>query len=266
MKSLFFLYGEKRTFETAKKFWNILDIPNLDIVIHTPNTSSEYFTSLDFQKVTENDFHVLGNPTVFLYDRDDYRKTDNHVLHYSYRFLSNYLKNINTLYDFIFIGRLDSTFYIENVENFISSNDNYLFTLQEVGEDSFIQDHAFFGNYEMVKMFLDNLPKTEYFSNNPHTTMSSYIFKNINSKVWENFNSFHIRTNMVKYFEAYITKHKKIKNIDIEYLNFIKNFLLNYEPKLDIEYKKGYRIDWIKDYRFEEGELDKMFLEFLKNV
>lgn len=266
MKSLFFLYGEKRTFETARKFWNILDIPNLDIVIHTPNTSSDYFTCLDFQKVTERDFDILGNPAVFLYDRDDYRKTDNHVLHYSYRFLSNYLKNIETIYDSIFIGRLDSTFYIENVENFTPSIDNYLFTLQPAVENGFIQEHAFFGSYEKVKMFLDNLPKKEYFSNQPHTRMSAYIFKNINSSEWEIFHSTHIRSNMVRYFELYINKYKKIKNIDTNYFNFIKNFLSKYEPKLDIEYKKPYRIDWMKDYKFEEGELDKMFLEFSKNV
>jgi hypothetical protein len=68
MKCLYFLYGEKRTFETARKFWNILDIPNLDIVIHTPNTTSDYLGSSNFESVTEKDFDVLGNPKVFLYD------------------------------------------------------------------------------------------------------------------------------------------------------------------------------------------------------
>ena len=91
MKCLYFLYGEKRTFETARKFWNILDIPNLDIVIHTPNTTSEYLGSSNFESVTEEDFNTLNNPKVFLYDRKDFSNTDNHVLHYSFRFLSKSL-------------------------------------------------------------------------------------------------------------------------------------------------------------------------------
>ena len=71
---------------------------------------------------------------------------------------------------------------------------------------------------------------------------------------------------MVKYFEKYFNVHGKLKEIDTEYFNFIKNFKSKYEYKLDIEYKKKYIIDWVKDYKFTDNELNEMFLEFSKNI
>lgn len=266
MKCLFFLYGEKRTFETAQKFWNILDIPNLDIIIHTPTTTSEYVGSLDFKKVTENHFDVLGNPKVFLYDRDDYRKTDTHVIHYSWRFLSNYLNNLNIIYDYIFVGRLDSTFYLHDWQNVIKNNSDELYILSDALPETHMADHAFFGRGDIVKKFLNNLPDTLYL-HNPHTGLSNYIYKNFKQKTIQNFESSHIRPNMVRYFESYIQKYGKLKNVDDNYILFLKKeFNVKYEYKLDIDYKKQYRVDWIRDFVIENDELENMYLSFLNNL
>lgn len=265
MNCLLFLYGEKRTFETAYKFWNILDIPNLDIVIHTPNTTSDYLTSQEYKEVSVSDFNILGTPQVFLHDRNDFIHTDDHVLHFSYRFLSNYLKE-SKKYDYIFIGRLDSTFYIENWEKLLIENQNKLFTLGEAQGNTFIQDHAFFGSYEMIKKLVDNLPNREYLSNDPHGSMCRYIAENFNEKTWKS-HSFHLRPNMIRYFEAYINKKGNLKNIDNDYTSFLyEEFLPKYDYKLDIEYKKGYRVDWVKDYVFKNNELEEMFSSFLSNL
>lgn len=266
MKCLFFLYGEKRTFETARKFWNILDIPNLDIVIHTPDTTSDYLGSTDFQNVTENDFNILGNPKVFLHNRNDFKKEINRSTHYSWKFLSKYLNQSNVFYDFIFVCRLDSTFYVEDWESISKNKENRIFLTGRAKGNDFIQDHVFFGNYNVIKNFVDNFPIIGI-DDNPHYQMCRYIENNFEEKDWYNFHSIHIRNNMVRYFELYIDKYKKIKNIDANYLNFIKNiFCEKYEYKLDIEYKKSYRKDWIKDYQFEDNELEKMFLEFSQNL
>jgi hypothetical protein len=265
MKCLFFLYGEKRTFETARKFWNILDIPNLDIVIHTPNTTSDYLSSQDFKTVSKKDFDVLGTPKVFLHDRNDYLKTDIHVLHFSYRFLSEYLKN--NVYDYVFIGRLDSSFYVENWKDILNNKEDYLFTLQEANGKTFMQEHSFFGSYNSIKKFVDNLPNKKYWSHNdPHYNMCRYIENNFTEKVLKNYESMHIRFNMIRYFESYFSKFGKLNNIDKNYLNFIKDFKLKYEKYLTIEYGKTYRVDWIKRYKFKDGELEDMYSSFLKNL
>lgn len=263
-KCLYFLYGEKRTFETARKFWNILNIPNLDIVIHTPNTTSDYWKSTDLSRVTKGDFNIISPTEVFLYDRNEYKTTDNHVLHYSWRFLSNYLEN-NTFYDYIFVGRLDSSFYIENFEKLISTPHYYLYPL-EISDNHFMKDHSFFGSYNTIKQFVDNLPPTEYFKD-PHKGMSLYVRSIENKKVWNNFESSHIRPNMVKYFESYFEKYGNLKNVDNKYWNFITDkFNSKYEYRLDIEYKKSYREDWILDYKFGENELTEMYESFLKSI
>lgn len=265
MKCLFFLYGEKRTFETARKFWNILDIPNLDIVIHTPNTTSDYLDSEDFKPVSEKDFDVLGTPKVFLHDRNDYLKTDTRTPHFSYRFLSEYLKD--NVYDYVFIGRLDSSLYIENWKDILRNKEDYLFTLQEATGRTFIQEHSFFGSYNSIKKFVDNLPNKEYWSDDdPHYKMCRYIEKNFTEKQSKNYKSIHIRFNMIRYFEKYYEKFGNLKNIDNQYTNFINEFKNNYEYNLDIEYRKTYRVDWIKRYKFKDGELENMYSSFLKNL
>jgi hypothetical protein len=265
MKCLFFLYGEKRTFETARKFWNILDIPNLDILIHTPNTTSDYLGSRNFENVSEKDFNTLKNVKVFLHDRNDYLKTDIHVIHFSFRFLSEYLKD--NVYDYVFIGRLDSSLYIENWKDVLRNKEDYLFTLQQASGKTFMQDHSFFGSYNSIKKFVDNLPNKEYWSSNdPHYKMCRYIENNFTEKLLKNYESIHIRFNMIRYFESYFNKFGKLNVIDKNYSNFIKEFKSKYEYNLDIEYKKTYRVDWIKDYNFKNGELENMYSSFLKNL
>lgn len=263
MKCLFFLHGEKRTFETARKFWNILDIPNLDIVIHTPTTTSDYWGSNDFKSVNKNHFDVLDSPKVFLYGRNDFKETDNHVLHYSYRFLSKYLTD--NQYDFVFVSRLDSTFYIENYKKYISNKTEVLYITLPIENSYFVQDHTFFGSYETIKKFVDNLPDTKFFEDS-HKGMAIYMKENFEQKEWIGYESVHIRPNMLRYFEKYYEKFGNLKNVDSQYMNFINDFKKNYEYKLDIEYKKTYRVDWIKDYKFKDGELENMYLSFLKNL
>lgn len=267
MKCLFFLYGEKRTFETARKFWNILDIPYLDIVIHTPSTTGDHLASTDFTEVTKNDFDVLGNPKVFLYDRTiNYRKeTFDRTLHFSWRFLSQYLNQINKTYDYIFVGRLDSSFYVEDYSKLkLEQNKNFLFPLGTAKGNTFIQDHAFFGSYNIVKKFVDNLPNSDYWSINgdTHTNFCRYVGDNFEEKEWNLFESHHIRNTFSRYFDLYVDRYSKVFENDKNYRKFLKIFYKEFEYKLDIEYKKQYRKDWIRDYKFEENELENMYKNF----
>jgi D-beta-D-heptose 7-phosphate kinase/D-beta-D-heptose 1-phosphate adenosyltransferase len=243
MKHLFFLYGEKRSFETARKFWNILDMPNVDIVIHTPNTTSDYIGSQDFETVSEKDFDILGAPKVFLYDRDEYKKTDNHVPHFSWRFLSEYLNNSDEIYDLIFVGRLDSTFIINEWDRLSSADKNVFYPLLETVGQSFAPDHAFFGSYNIIKKFVNNLPETDYWNidGDPHTNFCKYVGDNFKEKIWEGgFYSQHIRYNMIPYFE---------KNVNEPYNKFINEFNKLHHDKLDIQYKSNYREDWMKNWK-----------------
>jgi hypothetical protein len=245
MKCLFFLYGEYRTFPTAVKTWNILNIPNIDIVIHTPTTSSDFRFSEDFNDVKEEDFGVLDNPKIFFYERNEFKKTDKHLLHFSFRFLSQYLKSITVEYDYIFIGRVDSDFYLKDYQNFISIKRNNLFVIDLPymdPENCFMPDHIFFGSGEMIKKFVDNLPSKEDLWDS-HSGMAIYIHNNFDSKRWKNFNSIHIRPNMVNLFEDYFSTNPNIQNIDDSYENFLKNkFYLNH-IELEEEYYRNYRND-----------------------
>lgn len=284
MKCLYFLYGEKRTFETARKFWNILDIPNLDIVIHTPNTTSDYLGSSNFESVTEKDFDVLGNPKVFLYERNSYKATDNHVLHYSFRFLSKYLNECGDVYDCIFIGRVDSTFYIKDLEKLLNNVPNQIYPLGQLSNNGeplqHIPDHAFFGSHEMIKKFADNFPNTEFF-NEPgsHKGMILYLLSMFEEKYWKGFQSHHIRPNEIKYYDVYVNENGDPK-LDID--KFINTFtylnnelsaidlshlgLTSDENILEIEYKKQFRKDAMKDYKFENNELENLFSRFVKYI
>lgn len=239
MKCLFFLYGEYRTFQTAVKTWNILDIPDLDIVIHTPTTSSHHIKSENFKNITEHDFSILKNKKIFFYQREDYRKTDLHVLHFSYRFLSKYLnENYKDKYDYIFIGRLDSTFYLEDYKKLLSEKREELFILHFVKNHLFIPDHSFFGSYSIIKKFVDNLPPTEKLVNS-HSDMANYVFNNFKISQWDySWDSYHIRDNMISYFESYFNQNGKIKNIDNLYIDFMKKFHKTHFIHLDNEYKK----------------------------
>jgi hypothetical protein len=284
MKCLYFLYGEKRTFETARKFWNILDIPNLDIVIHTPNTTSDYLGSSNFESVTEKDFDVLGNPKVFLYERNSHKATDNHVLHYSFRFLSKYLNECGDVYDCIFIGRVDSTFYIKDLEKLLNNVPNQIYPLGQLSNNGeplqHIPDHAFFGSHEMIKKFVDNIPNTEFFDiPGSHKGMILYLLSMFEEKYWKGFSSNHIRLNEIKYYDAYVKENGDPK-LDID--KFINTFkylnnelsrvdlshigLTEKENILEIEYKKQFRSDGMKDYKFENNELQKLFTSFVRYV
>jgi hypothetical protein len=245
MKSLFFLYGEYRTFPTAVKTWNILDIPNLQIVIHTPNTSSNHIYQKNYKKISENDFLILKNKKIYFYDREDYLKTDLHVLHFSYRFLSKYLNEIsNDEYDYIFIGRLDSTFYIEHYNKLLNEKRDELFALSvpySIPNHSFIPDHAFFGSYQTIKKFVDKLPPTKNLTNS-HTDMGIYVHENFSCSLWDfSWETQHIRDNMIPYFEKYLEKSGKLKEYDKSYLDFIEWFDKNYRLILDDGYKKSYK-------------------------
>lgn len=284
MKCLYFLYGEKRTFETARKFWNILDIPNLDIVIHTPSTTSEYLGSSNFESVTEEDFNTLNNPKVFLYDRKDFLNTDNHVLHYSFRFLSKYLNECDDVYDCIFIGRVDSTFYIKDLEKLLNDVPNQIYPLGQLSNNGeplqHIPDHAFFGSHEMIKKFADNLPNTEFFNESgPHKGMILYLLSMFEEKYWKGFQSYHIRPNEIKYYDAYVNENGDPKlDIDkfintFEYLNNKLSIidlshigLTDRENILEIEYKKQFRSDGMKDYKFENNQLENLFSSFVKYI
>lgn len=242
MKCLFFLYGEYRTFPTAVKTWNILDTPNLDIVIHTPPNTSEHISSKTIQPISKEKFDVLGNPNVFFYDRYSYQKTDLHVLHHSYRFLSKYLNsNSDKIYDYVFIGRLDSSFYLEKYTDLFNIKEDILFCLNTPrleNNNEFVPDHTFFGSYKTIKKFVDNLPSTEYLENS-HQDIAKYIGNNFKYMEWHYpFESYHIRPKMEKYFENYFNKFGKIKEVDNNYVRFISDFLSNKYKELETEYKK----------------------------
>lgn len=245
MKCLFFLYGEYRTFPTAVKTWNILDIPNLDIVIHTPTTSSDFRFSQDFTDIKESDFSVLNNPKIFFYERNEFKKTDKHLLHFSFRFLSEYLKSNTVEYDFIFIGRVDSEFYLKDYKDFISIKRDELFVIDLPymdPENPFMPDHIFFGSGNMIKKFVDNLPSREDLWDS-HSGMAIYVHNNFKPKTWKKFNSIHIRTNMITLFEDYFNSNNKIQNVDEKYEEFLKNKFYPNHIELEEAYYRNYRND-----------------------
>jgi hypothetical protein len=132
----------------------------------------------------------------------------------------------------------------------------------------------------MIKKFADNFPNTEFFNESgPHKGMILYLLSMFEEKYWKGFQSYHIRPNEIKYYDAYVNENGDPK-LDID--KFITTFqylnnklsiidlshigLTDRENILEIEYKKQFRSDGMKDYKFENNQLENLFSSFVKYI
>lgn len=249
MKILLLVYGEYRRAETATKSWNVLNNNSVDVVVHTQNTSIDYVKSDNLvyeQTVTEDMINTLfPNSTIFLEDRDGYESdnefNDANMNIRSFRFLYNQVRDNIDDYDLVMISRIDSTFYIHDIEEFYKSHDMesiYVEQLPKVNEDGlWMQDHVFYGSTEVMKQFLHNLPKH---INSSHQEVPIYLKESgIECKTWDGSSSFHLRPNMEKYYKEHFKEHGRCANKDDEYLRFHSHFFysgihVNLEQKIKV--------------------------------
>ena len=194
------------------------------------------------------------------------------------------MNECDDVYDCIFIGRVDSTFYIKDLEKLLNDVPNQIYPLGQLSNNGeplqHIPDHAFFGSHEMIKKFADNFPNTEFFNESgPHKGMILYLLSMFEEKYWKGFQSYHIRPNEIKYYDAYVNENGDPK-LDID--KFITTFqylnnklsiidlshigLTDRENILEIEYKKQFRSDGMKDYKFENNQLENLFSSFVKYI
>jgi hypothetical protein len=98
-------------------------------------------------------------------------------------------------------------------------------------------------------------------------------------KYCKGFQSHHIRPNEIKYYDVYV-KENGNPSLDIDKFTKSFNYLFNELSRIDlshlgltrdeclleIEYKKQFRKDAMKDYKFESNELENIFSSFVKYI
>lgn len=222
MRIAILTYGEYRTAKHAVQSWNILNTENeIDVYVHTQNKS-------DDTPITEKDirdlFPNVSQCKIWLEERDafkfDEEPKDLHLNFRSYRFLykklQEYIESNNESYDFIIVNRLDTTFFVKNINEFLSKSldEEILYVLNDTitFENSFIQDHFFMGHSKVVLSFLKNLPEPKLLKDS-HSDFGKYILScGFPFKHTDLLTCFHLRFSQIEY----------IKNIDFNTLP--KNF------------------------------------------
>jgi len=245
MKILLLVYGEYRGANIATKTWNILN-RDVDVLIHTQSESrynvakKNIFSNKNIQ--VEDLKNLFGECNVYLESIDEYTRTnpndDINLNIRSFRFLYKKISDVILDYDIVAISRLDSTFYIHDLDKFIKEYDTDTLyvneTVQQRKEGNFIQDHCYIGSSKIIDRFLKNLPDTIIDS---HHEIGDYVLNNFKHDVWDGFSSIHLRMNMHEIFENFFSTNGSIKNNDIEYRDFFSRFMQETHLNLEREIK-----------------------------
>jgi hypothetical protein len=232
-KILLLVYGEYRSADIATKTWNILNC-NPDVVLRTQNESNEKVVKDNLyinKKISETDIkNIFGDSEIYLEPLDEFKRTNpNNDINLNIRdFRYLYKKVCDRIddYDIVAISRLDSTFYIHDIERFKKEYDKETIYVNQKSipakKGNFIQDHCYVGSSKVIGSFLKNLPDEVIDS---HHDIADYILENFKHDVWKGFSSIHLRLNMIELFKNHFLKYGKIQNKDDNYLFFFKNFM-----------------------------------------
>lgn len=245
MKVLLLVYGEYRSADIATKTWNILNW-NPDVVIRTQNESNEKWIKQNIfvnKKVTKDNIkNIFDNCEIYLESLDEYtRSNPNNDINLNirdFRYLYEKVSDKIGNYDIVVISRLDSTFYIHDLERFMNEHDKETIYVNELVQKTkngnFIQDHCYFGSSKVIGSFLKNLPDEVIDS---HFEIADYILENFKHDVWKGFSSIHLRLSMNELFENYFSINGRCKNKDDNYLDFFSKFMKKTHSKLEQQVK-----------------------------
>jgi hypothetical protein len=214
MDVLLILYGELRTFETAIKTYNIFNHANVDVIVDT-QTTSKSLNDVFEKNVTKDDIlSILPNAKIYLEDRNEYQKlnTSYHKSPTKHSFfkINNIINSLEKEYDIIFVNRLDSSMFINNIEYFLKNfNKNKIYLHQEIIRDKddktkwFVPDHFFVGTHFSIKYFFNHFSEDI----DSHSGIANYLDSlPFESGVWEDdMYSIHIRPNMVNFINSIAT-------------------------------------------------------------
>ena len=207
MKGLVILYNQARTFKTALKTYNVFKHLDCDVVVFTQNDT---VSELDIKE-------VLPNATIFLEDINEYKNLlSSHISPTKHTFfkIKKYLKKISG-YDIIFVNRLDSTMYINNIEKFLETyNTEKIYVQQDIvkGSDEwFVPDHFFIGSEKVIKYYFEKFNDTIDSHDGTARFLDSLPFK---CGEWEDGTySLHLRPNMEKFINDNIESSEFGKKI-----------------------------------------------------
>ena len=245
MKILLLVYGEYRSADIATKTWNILNC-NPDVIVRTQNESNERWTKRNIfvnKKITESDVkNIFGHCKIELEPLHEFKRTnpnsDINLNIRDFRYLYKKVSDRINDYDIVAISRLDSTFYIHDIETFKKEYDKETINVNQkpvvTVNGNFIQDHCYFGSSKVIGNFLKNLPNEVIDS---HHEIADYILENFKHDVWKGFSSIHLRLSMNEIFENYFLTNGRCKNKDDNYLTFFRNFIRYTHTKLENEIK-----------------------------
>lgn len=249
MNVLLILYSEFRTFDTSIKTYNIFNHVDVDVIVHTQTTSQFLYDSTPKIIVKENITNILPNAIVYFENRDEFKKlnTPNHKspTKHSFFVINDIINSLNKEYDLIFVNRMDSTLFINNVDSFLKNFDkDKIYLNQDIvkGFDKskwFVPDHFFAGSHESIKYFFNNF--TDNIDSHPGVAvyLDSLPFK---TGVWEDdLYSIHIRPNMVDFINSNIESFHTINEIEFNKKFFNWMYVDQEHKKLEAEWK-GYQI------------------------
>lgn len=249
MKIALLLFGEIRNFDLAVKSWNLLKYPNIDCFILSQNESIELQKGILVRHIKDIDDEYFSSyfpsiEEIKLENRDDFRKNNSHNdLHYmlrDYRNFNKILDNSKKKYDLIFINRLDSIMFINNLDEFFKTYDkNNLYLVNNINKNNpWTRDHFMFGSYNVVKYFLENLPPGNTIVDS-HIDLAKYILQiPYTHSIWKDgCVSFHLRHKSYNELKNKFNEYHSGNIKDEIFYDFLKEYETDVVPKIEATVK-----------------------------
>lgn len=204
MKALLILYNEFRTFRTTVKTYNILNEIDCDVVVFTQKGNATKSEILE----------LLPNSEIYMEDLDEYKNMkSNHISPSKHAFfkIKEYLNKVSG-YDLVFVNRMDSTMFINNLTSFIKNFDKQkIYLNQEIVKSEndnmwFVPDHFYAGSEEVIKYFFKNFNDEI----DTHSQTAHYLESlPFNCGIWEDgMYSIHLRPNMEDFINKNINENE----------------------------------------------------------
>jgi D-beta-D-heptose 7-phosphate kinase/D-beta-D-heptose 1-phosphate adenosyltransferase len=235
LKVAILIFGEYRTFESVVRSWNCRHWDNVDYYMSTWDYSLEPVERQRFildwkdEKWANEDFIKKTLPGVNLKihnsnSKDYQTKHDTNKMVFHWKILYQMVIESDKKYDYIFLIRTDSLFFIE--ESFFKTTEPEILYLDDITEEG-IHDIFFFGWGDVILEFIKNCPEN---INNPHLELKEYIDTKLKYKyVGTNEKSIKgrhyrlIRSNMQHLFDSIDPNHPEDKVFSKDFSEELRN-------------------------------------------
>mgnify|MGYP001312845864 CR=1 FL=1 len=187
MKIAVLIFGEYRTFESAINTWNCKFWDNVDYYMSTWDYSLEpvervrHALTVKWERYADENFIRKELPNVTLKisnskDEEYIKNHDTNKMIYHWKTLYNMVNESGKEYDYIFLVRTDSYFFVKP-EFFQNTKKDILYVESE--NEFGVGDIFFFGHGDVILEFLKNYPTKV---GEPHSALLNYLKTNYKYK------------------------------------------------------------------------------------